>query len=614
MKRYKVTFIYIVVLIALIFLLSQCEDGETDADIGEVSVRAFVFPDGDLYIEELYDYTIATEPLEGLTRHIDSGSHDGIEFFEAYQLDELKDIKSITTDDIVPIPFEYEKEEDVEEVFYMDQQWNEGSARILYRYRLDNVVKKYQDVAELNWSFFEYDSFDHIAEVPIISLDVILPDGVLETEVDSYVHPFAGATMERDSDNVYHYSFDNKDNYLAYIQLQLLLPSTYMTELAIAEDIDRRSDVLASQERETMRFENRSTYYNVAVVIVMLFCFVCIFSMIYIKFLSPNAQAIRQGKWLNADELENLNPLFIALVHHDGKFKPEHIISALFSLYQRKLVTIEKAANTLRFVISKNSVHELTDHERFLIDWLFVKGDKETLYFSTELLDKQTDQEVTDPNNIDKAVHFWEMFLQWSEKAATEVPVQIEKLSYLSKLIGSLLIFHALLLTYFAYINLYDFVDIAIMLGIFSVCGFITFCYENKHAHAIFFILTAIFLAVSIEDGFIIYLPATIVTILLTSSLPKKSASLEVARYVVAIDKWKIKLASRKYPMHNQQDQDEMLFIYALILDVARPFSRNLEGNRRFVNEDKEHLLIDEPIETIEIFQQMCQKLTNHQF
>ncbi|KRG16157.1 hypothetical protein ACA30_02460 [Virgibacillus soli] len=48
-------------------------------------MNAFIYPDGDLYVEELYTYTF-DGAFNGTTRIIGDDDFSGVEFFEGYEV------------------------------------------------------------------------------------------------------------------------------------------------------------------------------------------------------------------------------------------------------------------------------------------------------------------------------------------------------------------------------------------------------------------------------------------------------------------------------------------------------------------------------------------------
>ncbi|MFF3924167.1 hypothetical protein [Paenibacillus lactis] len=69
-----------VVLLAV--LLVGC-GGTNKLTVDQVNIVADLLPDGDLYVEELYTYTVSGE-YDSISKFMDNYGDANIEFFEAY--------------------------------------------------------------------------------------------------------------------------------------------------------------------------------------------------------------------------------------------------------------------------------------------------------------------------------------------------------------------------------------------------------------------------------------------------------------------------------------------------------------------------------------------------
>lgn len=81
MKRKK--WIWITAAGLLLMLLTGCTTTSDLYSVDRVDARAYIMPDGDLYIEEIVTYNFHRE-MNGMERYVETLGHGGIEFFEAH--------------------------------------------------------------------------------------------------------------------------------------------------------------------------------------------------------------------------------------------------------------------------------------------------------------------------------------------------------------------------------------------------------------------------------------------------------------------------------------------------------------------------------------------------
>ena len=68
--------------------------GRASKSVDQIDVKAYVYPNGDLYVEELHTYLFEGEHSE-VERNLEEVRHYGIEFFEAYIPPEGKELGEI---------------------------------------------------------------------------------------------------------------------------------------------------------------------------------------------------------------------------------------------------------------------------------------------------------------------------------------------------------------------------------------------------------------------------------------------------------------------------------------------------------------------------------------
>src|SRR5690625_1962455 len=125
--KYPLTFICVIVMVIILFPLKTVAKSFT---IDEVDINAYIYPNGDLYVEELYTYTF-NGSYNGTIRTIGDDKFKGIVFFEGYQVADDAELSTITPENVKPLPVEHD-----EYTFKVHQPAKDETKKVFYRYRL----------------------------------------------------------------------------------------------------------------------------------------------------------------------------------------------------------------------------------------------------------------------------------------------------------------------------------------------------------------------------------------------------------------------------------------------------------------------------------------------
>src|SRR5690625_975549 len=103
--KYPLTFIYVIFVVIILFPLKTIAKSFT---IDAVNKNAYIYPNRDLYVEELYTYTF-NGSYNGTTRTIGDDKFKGIVFFEGYQIADDAELSTITSENVKPLPVELDE-------------------------------------------------------------------------------------------------------------------------------------------------------------------------------------------------------------------------------------------------------------------------------------------------------------------------------------------------------------------------------------------------------------------------------------------------------------------------------------------------------------------------
>ncbi|MFB4321211.1 DUF2207 domain-containing protein [Priestia sp. BR_2] len=113
---------------------------------------AKVMADGDLYVEELFTYTVQGE-YERIPRYMDNFGGANIEFFEAYVPPNDRELGNLGYVNLERYPVYLRTKSGS---YYIELQAKDETRQIYYRYNV-----KYDDRGELDWTVLKDNRFDH---------------------------------------------------------------------------------------------------------------------------------------------------------------------------------------------------------------------------------------------------------------------------------------------------------------------------------------------------------------------------------------------------------------------------------------------------------------------
>lgn len=387
------------ILLFLCFILVACSDEERSFSIDNVSIEAQINKDGIIHVRELFTYTF-NGSYEGMTRAIESD----VQNFEAYLTEDNN------PDDPQPLTVE---EEDDTFMIYSDS--SDETKQVLYSYTVEDSVKKYADVADLKYAFFDDSNETDLHNVEIS------------------VHPPGGTSTE----NMHYFLHEDEagnlaiaDNSIEYTNLLLeagetsmirfVFPADQLTGMELDTDKAMEAEILAAEQELAERAANLEERMGDVIPIVLVLIGALILVTIFILIIHPNRYRGDKGEDALLRLFEKTDPLFVKFLHGNRHLPIESFVPALFSLKQRGIITLEEVPslqseeeNTFRLTWVKEDAN-LDEADQFLRSWLFTERDEAGDYFLLETLaDSEAESEEV---KKEKAEQFGASFDQWCEK------------------------------------------------------------------------------------------------------------------------------------------------------------------------------------------------------
>src|SRR5699024_2895888 len=171
------------ILVLSLFILVACSENEDRSfSIDEVAIDAQIDQEGIIHVRELYTYTF-DGVFEGMTTSIDSDVNQ----FKAYGIDGQTADPTISVENLEPLTTE--KDESTWKIYSSSK---DETKQVLYSYTIEGSVKKYQDVADLTYSFFDESNETDLNHVKIA---IHTPENMANEHTHYFLHGDAGGEL-----------------------------------------------------------------------------------------------------------------------------------------------------------------------------------------------------------------------------------------------------------------------------------------------------------------------------------------------------------------------------------------------------------------------------------
>src|SRR5699024_3609845 len=169
-------------VLSFLMLIACSEDEDRSFSIDHITIDAQIDTEGVIHVRELYTYTF-DGAFEGMTRSIESD----VAQFKAYQLDGQTTDPTISTENLEPLTIE--KDDSLWKIYSASQ--NE-TKHVLYSYIVEGSVKKYQDIADIRYAFFDESNETDLHDVEISGHT---PENTLSEDTYFFLHGDGGGEL-----------------------------------------------------------------------------------------------------------------------------------------------------------------------------------------------------------------------------------------------------------------------------------------------------------------------------------------------------------------------------------------------------------------------------------
>lgn len=552
-------------LFSLLFLLVSCGDSERALTIKSADIQANIDTDGTVHVTELYTYS---ESFKKTTRSM----HDNIENFKAYQAPNNLGNKAPESVNLEPLDMKKIKND-----YQIDLSSDNELNQLVFSYDIINAVTKYNDIADLQYSFFDSKTSSEMHDVTI---NIRTPKR--QAQQDSFIFFYtSNQPIIHTNKDVTYYTYNDLSE-SEPIDFRYIFPANELTNRPIDKAKDIKHNLLVEENALQSRYKNVESKLNDQVPILLLASIISTFIGAYLLLRHPNRNHEKSNKKAFISIMEKTDPLIVHFVNKNAKLTKESIIAGLFSLHKRDLITIMEVpselnqGSTFRFTW-KRTHQKIAESDLYLKEWLFTKYDDQGPYF---ILESFTSFEQTKSRSKKKQItkSGTYNFDKWRQLLETNDLFEKAKTNYIPyQLFGFLLVFFTLgMFTYFVLNDVWvSELQYTVILAFTIFGAIVLICNCQK------LLMTLLFSTMFLQSLFFTMTTATIIYllfILLAASLslfiPSVIWRSDMNELRSAIKVAKKRFQKNSYPIGNTPKHVQHQMQYAIILNQENRFAQ----------------------------------------
>jgi uncharacterized membrane protein len=362
-------------------LLSFCVVVNAEEDrsyfIENYQISARINENGDMLVDETLDY-VFDGSFNGIYRTLGLEKNEEYENIQVFVAENGKLTEFIKDNSQRENTYQLIKEDNLLKIKAFSKSKDQKKTFVI-RYTANKAAIKYKDIAELYWQFTGKNSMD----VPVNNYEVLiwLPGTVQKDSIKAFAHGPLSGNVEINQEGIVSLTVDKlKPNNM--VEARVLFSEEALNENAkfvneMAFDKIMAEEALVVEKANKARMIAR-IFIGLAFVLVLFEILLILFIFLrYDKEFRPDYQ----GDYFRELPYE-YSPAVMAVLWNFGKVTPKEITATLMDLvrrkvFQLKIENIEKhsilgSKSEESYIFSKlqsNSI-ELSQHEKFLVDWL----------------------------------------------------------------------------------------------------------------------------------------------------------------------------------------------------------------------------------------------------
>ncbi|MDL4840563.1 DUF2207 domain-containing protein [Aquibacillus rhizosphaerae] len=582
-------------LLLTVFVLVSCSNKEGSFTMDHVDIEARIDAEGIIKVQEIYNYT-----FNGVHQRITHSRNSKIKNFTAYDASELDNIV-LGSDKLKPLNVTKAHNQ-----YYINLSAENEPKKVVYSYEIDGAITKYNDVADLNYSFFEN---SNPKDLHNLTMKLYTPSNEISEATFFFFHSKKQPSIQK-VDGAIHYHYNVASTTESH-NFRLLFPAEELTNRPVDKEKKAKEKLIVSESSLQWRYNNLDDNYNSKVPFLVMAILMTIGLGAGLIYFHPNRSKRAVDKKALLSFMEKTDPLLVSFVGNDAKLYEEDIITSLFSLQHRGLISIKEvpsrinAGETFRFTW-KRPPAKLEKSDQFIKEWLFKEKDEQGFYFLLESIvhcegQFQSRSEKWKANHI-----FKQNFLKWRQLVYEKSSFKKVRKPYIPYyLLSFFLIFATLgMLIYFVFNNVWTREIQYIVMSVFTIFGCVAVFYKyEKPVMFTFFSATLVL---------IFFQPMTIATMLfilfiliagfMSMIVPTTSWYLDSSPLPQAIKLAKRSLKKKQYPLGNTPKEIHKQMQYAMILRQENKFVEACPNIPPTLLASGNYPLLQDPTSTVAMF------------
>ncbi len=559
----------IIILVFSIFIMVACsENGDRSFSINEVTIDAQIDSEGRIHVRELYTYTF-DGAFDGMTRSIDSD----VDQFKAYEVVGQTSDPTITIDGLEPLTIE--KEDSTWKIYSASQ---DETKQVLYSYTVEGSVKKYQDIADINYAFFDE---SNEADLHDLKISIHTPENIISENTHFFLHGDGGGELTATENHVIYTNdlLAAGDN----SKIRLIFPAEELSNMKVTKDKQMQEKILSAELELMERAEHLNQNMEKVVPAVWLLIAVVIIVAIVLLLIHPNRYRGNKSIDEFSQMLEETDPLFVSYLSLGGYLQDKSVIAALFSLKQRGVITlqevpsaIDKDGTTFRFTWKKDS-ENVDAADGFLREWLFTENDEDGSYFLLESIIDNEDE--ADSVREKKAEEFGDNYDTWSGLTQDREEYQDLKRPFngFSRFSSMLIIITFASFYYITKVDAISQTEQLVLPLILAILGVACLIFSRQKWLILFYypyLIIASLIAFTMTTGTILTVIFYAVSFLALLVIPSTYWREDIAKIIHAIKQSRKFMKTGDYPVGSNPNKMEKRLEYAMILGEGDSYSK----------------------------------------
>lgn len=356
----------------LVVMLGGCGD-KSEYTIDQAEIVAELLPDGDVYVEELYTYSVKGE-YDSFSRFMDNFGDANIEFFEAYAPPQDRELGNFGYKELERYPVTWNSKRGT---CYVEVKAKDEIKQVYYRYRLDQEAVKYTDGGELDWTAFQETDVDiHNVTVtlytrqeagePLVAFAYDRSEGSITEQTNRRVRYKNDLLREGDQ-----------------VRLKAFLPAEILPDMESAESPAPLNERLAQEKTLVQRYTDRERLLETGLQMSRWLTYITAAVVVFYALSLRRIFAWLRGRPIATEELEEMDPVRLVYLYRKGRLRRPDALAGVMALRRKGKMEILAQPSDSRFqqdpaapkwfpqFVWKGGASGIQPADRYVQKWLF---------------------------------------------------------------------------------------------------------------------------------------------------------------------------------------------------------------------------------------------------